>query len=101
LLAGERGRAQRGGAEAQLIDVHRSLAGPGPGPYTWWSWRGKAFDNDAGWRIDYQIACAALAQRAVAANVDRASSYTERWSDHSPLIVEYEVTATSGPSPLP
>jgi len=101
LLADECTAAQRGGAVAGFVDVHRSLAGPGPGPYTWWSWRGRAFDNDAGWRLDYQIACAALAERAVAAWVDRAGSYAERWSDHSPLIVEYDVTATSGPSPLP
>ena len=33
------------------------------GPYTWWSWRGKAFDNDAGWRIDYQLATPGLAAR--------------------------------------
>ena len=24
------------------VDVHRRLHGPGPGPYTWWSWRGEA-----------------------------------------------------------
>lgn len=27
------------------VDVLRSLSGAGPGPYSWWSWRGKAFDN--------------------------------------------------------
>lgn len=32
-------------AEEGLVDVQRALAGAGPGPYTWWSWRGKAFDN--------------------------------------------------------
>ena len=71
-------------------DVGRELGGDGPGPYTWWSWRGKAFDNDAGWRIDYQLATGALAEVAVSATVDRAPSYAERFSDHAPLIVEYD-----------
>ena len=69
-------------------DLGRELGGGGPGPYTWWSWRGKAFDNDAGWRIDYQLASAPLAEVAVAANVDRAPSYAERFSDHAPLVAE-------------
>ena len=30
------------------LDVVRSLSGDGPGPYSWWSWRGKAFDNATG-----------------------------------------------------
>jgi exodeoxyribonuclease-3 len=74
-----------------FVDVHRHLHGPGPGPYTWWSWRGKAFDNDAGWRIDYQLASAPLARRAVRAEVGRAASYDQRWSDHAPVSVEYDV----------
>ncbi|MFC4554297.1 exodeoxyribonuclease III [Georgenia faecalis] len=73
------------------VDVGRRLAGDVPGPYTWWSWRGKAFDNDAGWRIDYQLATAGLAARAVEAVVDRAPSYAERFSDHAPFVVTYEV----------
>jgi exodeoxyribonuclease III len=73
------------------VDVHRALAGDGPGPYTWWSWRGQAFDNDTGWRIDYQLATAALAQRAVKADVGRAGSYAERWSDHAAVIVDYDL----------
>ena len=62
-----------------------------PGPYSWWSWRGKAFDLDSGWRIDYQIASAGLAERAVKAETDRAPSYGERWSDHAPVVVRYDV----------
>ena len=73
------------------VDVHRALAGEGPGPYTWWSWRGKAFDNDAGWRIDYQLATAPLAARATTATVGRAATYAERWSDHAPVIVDYDL----------
>ena len=74
-----------------FVDVHRHLHGPGPGPYTWWSWRGKAFDTDAGWRIDYQLASAPLAATAVRAEVGRAASYAERWSDHAPVSVTYEL----------
>ncbi len=81
-----------------FVDVHRVLHGEGPGPYTWWSWRGKAFDNDSGWRIDYQIASAPLALTAIRAEVGRAASYAERWSDHAPVCVEYALTP---PDPFP
>ena len=74
-----------------VVDVHRTLHGPGPGPYTWWSWRGKAFDNDAGWRIDYHLATRPLAARARSASVGRAPTYAERWSDHAPVTVDYNL----------
>jgi exodeoxyribonuclease-3 len=80
------------------IDVGRSLAGEGPGPYTWWSWRGKAFDNDTGWRIDYQIATPSLAAKALECRIERADSYAGRWTDHAPLTVNYDLPA---PPPLP
>ena len=35
------------------------------GPYSWWSQRCKAFDNDAGWRIDYHVVTDGLVERAV------------------------------------
>lgn len=72
------------------VDLGRKHGGDGPGPYTWWSWRGKAFDNDAGWRIDYQLATSRLAARSRSAVVGRAPSYAERWSDHAPLIVTFD-----------
>ncbi len=74
---------------AGWVDVARSLAPDEQGPYTWWSQQGKAFDNDAGWRLDYQVATPRLAARALSAVVDRAASYDERWSDHAPLVIEY------------
>jgi exodeoxyribonuclease-3 len=77
--------------ELGWVDVGRELGGEGPGPYSWWSWRGKAFDNDAGWRIDYHIASPELAKKASEAAVDRAPSYAERWSDHAPVVVVYDV----------
>jgi exodeoxyribonuclease-3 len=74
---------------AGWVDVVRVLHPDVTGPYSWWSWRGRAFDNDAGWRIDYQLATHGLAARAGAARVERAAAYALRWSDHAPVTVEY------------
>jgi exodeoxyribonuclease III len=71
------------------IDLGRVLGGQGPGPYTWWSWRGKGFDTDGGWRIDYVLATPGIAARAVKAEVGKAPTYAERWSDHAPLTVTF------------
>jgi exodeoxyribonuclease III len=71
------------------VDLGRMFGGPGPGPYTWWSWRGKAFDNDAGWRIDHALATTGLAARVAAVAVGRAPTYAQRWSDHAPVIVQW------------
>ncbi|MGP9682678.1 exodeoxyribonuclease III [Brachybacterium sp. AOP3-A1-3] len=88
-LPEERAYLDRLTSDAGYVDVHRTLHGDGPGPYTWWSQRGKAFDNDAGWRIDYQLATKDLADRATSAQVDSAPSYDTRWSDHAPLVITY------------
>ncbi|GAA4188059.1 exodeoxyribonuclease III [Gryllotalpicola kribbensis] len=71
------------------IDLGRRFSGEVDGPYTWWSNRGQAFDNDTGWRIDYQVATPELAEKATAYAVDRYSSYDARWSDHAPVVVDY------------
>jgi exodeoxyribonuclease-3 len=73
------------------VDVGRAHAGEVAGPYTWWSWRGKAFDIDSGWRIDYQIATRELAATATDVGVDRAPTYAERWSDHAPMVATYRI----------
>ncbi|MFD1720908.1 exodeoxyribonuclease III [Amnibacterium endophyticum] len=75
------------------IDVGRRAAGEVAGPYTWWSWRGQTFANDAGWRIDYHLASPALGERVAACAVDRADTRDERWSDHTPVVVDYRVGA--------
>ncbi len=70
--------------EGGWVDVHRRLD-PRPEQYTWWSNRGAAWDNNVGWRLDYQIATPGLAARAKAASI----YLRKRFSDHAPLIVEY------------
>ncbi|WP_278314631.1 exodeoxyribonuclease III [Lolliginicoccus levis] len=77
------------GDEAPWTDVVRALHPGVDGPYSWWSFRGKAFDNDAGWRIDYQVATSGMADRAAHARVERAATYDARWSDHAPVTVRY------------
>ena len=89
-LPEERAYFDRFFGELGWVDVHRALAGDVPGPYTWWSMRGKAFDTDAGWRIDYHMATPDLAERASGAVVDRAPSWATRFSDHAPLVVDYQ-----------
>ncbi|WP_291377630.1 exodeoxyribonuclease III [Demequina sp.] len=79
--------------DAGWVDVHRTLVGEQDGPYTWWSMRGKAFDTDTGWRIDYHYATPTMASAAVAVRVDRAAAWDARWSDHAPLVVDYELGA--------
>ncbi|MDF0514581.1 exodeoxyribonuclease III [Agromyces sp. H3Y2-19a] len=83
--------AYNAGAGLGWVDVGRRDAGEVPGPYTWWSQRGKAFDTDTGWRIDYHLATPALADTVAAYVVDRAAAYDERWSDHAPVVVDYAI----------
>lgn len=54
--------------------------------YTWWSNRGRAWDNNVGWRIDYQIATEKLANSITDSEIYR----DERFSDHAPLIMDYD-----------
>ncbi|MEE0654924.1 MAG: exodeoxyribonuclease III, partial [Bifidobacterium criceti] len=90
-LPAERAYIDRWVGEMEYVDVMRDLAGDIQGPYTWWSQRGRAFDNDAGWRLDYQFATPELAAAARGFTVDRAEEWYKRWSDHAPLSITYDV----------
>jgi exodeoxyribonuclease-3 len=54
--------------------------------YTWWSNRGQAWDKNVGWRIDYQIVTPGMKGKIVNASIYK----NKRFSDHSPLIIEYD-----------
>lgn len=73
------------------VDLGRAAHPDVPGPYTWWSYRGQAFDTDTGWRIDYQLATPKLAKVASNYLVHRATSYNTRFTDHSPVVVQYAI----------
>jgi exodeoxyribonuclease-3 len=78
--------------EIGYVDTVRRLHPDVTGPYTWWSYRGRAFDADSGWRIDYVTATSGLAALATSAVVERAATHPERWSDHAPVTVEFDFT---------
>lgn len=90
-LGAEGEEGYNAGAGFGWVDVGRRAAGEVPGPYTWWSQRGQAFDTDTGWRIDYHLATPALAEKVVGYAVDRAAAYDQRWSDHAPVVVDYAI----------
>ena len=73
------------------VDVVRSLHPDMEGPYSWWSYRGRAVDNDSGWRIDLHVCTPGLAAKAVKGYVERAATHAERWSDHAPVTVVFDV----------
>lgn len=55
--------------------------------YTWWSNRGRAREKNVGWRIDYQVITPCLASA-----VKKTRVYKDKWfSDHAPLIMDYEI----------
>jgi exodeoxyribonuclease-3 len=71
------------------VDLGRRFGGDGPGPYTWWSWRGRGFDTDGGWRIDAVLASPPVAQRAKDVVVHKAATYAQRWSDHAAVSATF------------
>ncbi|BCX87881.1 exodeoxyribonuclease III [Methylomarinovum tepidoasis] len=67
------------------VDAFRVL-NQEPDQYTWWSNRGRAWEKNVGWRIDYQIVSPSLKDR-----IRRVEIYKEqRFSDHAPLIIDYD-----------
>ena len=68
-------------------DAFRDRVGPDAVHYSWWSNRGRARENNVGWRLDYQFATPGLAGQ-----VREASIYTDSFfSDHAPVVMDYEV----------
>jgi exodeoxyribonuclease-3 len=71
--------------ELGYIDAFRTVE-KREGQYTWWSNRGNAYANNVGWRIDYQVVSKTLEDKITKATVYK----MKRFSDHAPLIVDYE-----------
>ncbi len=71
---------------AGFVDAFR-VVNQEEGQYTWWSNRGRAWDNNTGWRIDYQVITPGLKNAVQSASIYK----EERFSDHAPLTIHYEL----------
>lgn len=72
--------------EAGFIDTYRYLY-PDKIEYSWWSYRMRARERNAGWRIDYFLVSDDLKDK-----IKEAKIYTEvMGSDHCPVMLEIEV----------
>lgn len=75
--------------DAGWQDFVRQHAGERPGPYTWWSNRGRARELDRGWRIDYLLGNKAVAGIAGPPQIDREAGTTV--SDHAPVSIDLDL----------
>ena len=71
--------------EVGYVDVFRNI-NQEENQYTWWSNRGQAWAKNVGWRLDYQITTPEIAKTAKSESIYK----DERFSDHSPLIIDYD-----------
>lgn len=76
--------------EIGLVDAFRVVHPETPNLYTWWSNRGRAWEKNVGWRIDYQIVTPGLAGRIRDAWIHT----DDRFSDHAPLTIDYDLAFT-------
>lgn len=72
--------------ELGFVDAFR-LVNQDAEQYTWWSNRGRAYEKNVGWRIDYQVITPGLAKAVRSASIYK----DERFSDHAPLIMQYDI----------
>ena len=70
--------------EIGYVDAFR-LVNPDPDQYTWWSNRGRAWEKNVGWRIDYQLVTPQLREHVRSVSIYK----RERFSDHAPLAIDY------------
>ncbi|MFI5262492.1 MAG: exodeoxyribonuclease III [Candidatus Limnocylindrales bacterium] len=70
-----------------LVDAYR-LRHPEGGRFTWWDYRAGNFHKGLGMRIDHLLVTRPLAERIVAAEVDRDARKGPTPSDHAPLWID-------------
>lgn len=71
-----------------LVDDFR-VCRPEPGLYSWWNYRQGMFRRNLGLRIDHVWSTPGLAERVVAADIDREERAKPSPSDHAPVMVEF------------
>ena len=70
-----------------LRDVTREHH-PGPGVYTWWSYRPGQFEQQRGLRLDLALCTADIADRVHSVSIDTEERASGQASDHAPLVID-------------
>lgn len=73
-----------------LRDVMREHH-PGPGVFTWWSYRPNQFDKNQGLRIDLALCSDDVSDQVTSVEIDKVERAGERPSDHAPVILTITV----------
>ena len=76
--------------EWRLVDAYRSRRSE-PGRFTWWDYRAGNFHKNLGMRIDHLLVSKPIAERVVAAEIDReARKGPPIPSDHAPVSIDLD-----------
>jgi exodeoxyribonuclease-3 len=91
---GERAQLERI-ISAGLVDLSRKYHPDDDRLFTWWApWRNMR-ERNIGWRLDYVLAAAPLAERSIRCDAQREFGT----SDHGPVIAEFDIPLERRPLP--
>lgn len=77
--------------DSGFIDSFRYFEPLATDAYTWWSYRTRARDRNAGWRIDYFLASDTLSEKLISANI-----HDDIFgSDHCPVSLELDIDTST------
>ena len=75
--------------EKKLVDCFR-LFEQDEKSFSWWDYRAASFRRNLGMRIDHILASEPLAEKCVAARIDKTPRGFERPSDHTPVVADFD-----------
>lgn len=74
---------------SNFIDTYR-LKNPVSQEFSWWDYRSKSFDRNAGLRIDFLLANPKLSNHLISSAIDSKIRAYPKCSDHAPIISRFQ-----------
>ncbi|MCX6647211.1 MAG: exodeoxyribonuclease III [bacterium] len=75
-----------------FVDIFRKFHKDEPGQYSWWDYRVRGtFERNVGWRVDHIYGTNSIAKKALKCWIDRDPRGWERPSDHTFVVVEFDL----------
>lgn len=79
-----------------LFDSYRKFHADGD-HFSWWDFRGDGYSRNEGLRIDLILSSSDLLDRAQSCDIDEAPRKLERPSDHTPVVISYDLSLSATP----